>query len=134
MIPPGLPGPRCFIWRLIMFKPSTTTRPSFGSDCLILPRLPLSLPATIKTSSPVLTCISKPQLIANFILYIADCFKPNLQSAICNLQDLWRKRNDLHECPFAQFARHWPKNAGATRVVFLANDHRCVVVEANMRT
>src|SRR5207253_108092 len=33
----------------------------------------------------------------------------------------------------AQFTRDWPKDTSATRVIFLADDHRCVVIEANMR-
>src|SRR5262249_33562034 len=62
-----------------------------------------------------------------------DCLKPNLQSAICNLQYLWRQRDDLHERPLAQLASDRPKDASTTRVVFLTDDHGGVVVEANMR-
>src|SRR5689334_22701630 len=133
MIPPGLPGPRCFMWRLIIFRPSTTTRPFFGSDCLTLPRLPLSLPAMIRTSSPVLTCITKPLIHFRFLISDFRLRSSDRKSKIGNpkLQYFGCQRDDLHEGPLAQLARDWAKDAGAARVIFLADDHRRVVVEAD---
>src|SRR5689334_16199375 len=48
-----------FLWRQRRLTPSTTTRPTRGSACLISPVLPLSLPDSTRTTSPFLTC-SRP--------------------------------------------------------------------------
>ena len=47
---PGCLGLR--VWRIAMFRPSTTALPAFGHHDRISPSLPLSLPASTTTLSP----------------------------------------------------------------------------------
>src|SRR5665213_2729229 len=47
------------------------------------------------------------------------------------LQHLGRQRDDFHELPGAQFARHRPENARADRLVLRRDQHRGIAVEAN---
>src|SRR5216684_234916 len=44
---------------------------------------------------------------------------------------LWRQRDDLHEPPRPQFARHRPEDARPDRLALAADQHRRVAVEAN---
>src|SRR5579864_4764519 len=48
-------------------------------------------------------------------------------------EHLGRERDDLHEFPRAQFARHWTEDAGPDRLVLRRDEHRGVAVEADRR-
>src|SRR6266545_986492 len=92
----------CLVTRLM---PSTTTLFVAGSAAMTLPRTPRSLPAMTTTSSPFLTFMSK---------------------------HLGRERNDLHELLVAQFSADRAEDARAARFAVLADQHRGVLVEADV--
>src|SRR6187399_1874241 len=48
------------------------------------------------------------------------------------LQNLGRQRNDLHEAPLAQLARHRAEHARADRLVLVVDEHGGVAVEADV--
>src|SRR5688572_21860074 len=50
------------------------------------------------------------------------------------LEHLRRERDDLHEVALAQLARDRPEDAGAARLVLRVQEHRGVVVEADLRS
>src|SRR3954466_16060095 len=72
---------------------------------MILPVLPLSLPEITMTSSSVRSFIS---------------------------EHLRRERDDLHEPAVAQLAGHRPEDARPARDVLLVDDHRGVLVQADV--
>src|SRR3954469_12514205 len=53
--------------------------------------------------------------------------------ALHGLEHLRGERDDLHEAAVAQLAGHRPEDARAARVVRLVDDHRGVLVEADVR-
>src|SRR5690554_737321 len=112
--PPGCPAWGLgLVWRLTMLTLDTTTRsPSTRTTS---PRLPLSLPATTITWSPLLI-----RLVAII---------PVLRS-----QHFGSERDDLHELLGTQFAGDRPEDTGADRLVLGVEQHRRVAVEADQRT
>src|SRR5690349_16701185 len=74
------------------------------------PTRPLSLPAMTLTRSPLRTCR---------LLLISD--------------HLWGERDDAHEALLAEFAAHRAEDAGATGLAVVAEDHRSVLVELDVR-
>src|SRR6478672_2728036 len=110
MMPP--PVPPCWaalVCRLMRFTPSTTTRPCSRSTSMTLPSAPLSLPAITLTVSPflILTLIS---------------------------EHLRCQRDDPHEPLVAQLAAHGAEDARAARLAVGLEDHRGVLVEADVGT
>src|SRR4051812_38134921 len=106
--PPWLTTLVCFLTR---FTPSTTTRCSSRSTWITLPSAPLSLPAITLTVSP-------------FLIFI-ECFPIS--------KHLRSQRDDLHEPLVAQLAAHGAEDARAARLAVLAQDHRGVLVELDVR-
>src|SRR4051812_42513125 len=106
--PPWLTTLVCFLTR---FTPSTTTRRSSRSTWITLPSAPLSLPAITLTVSP-------------FLIFIV-CF-PISEHLRC-------QRDDLHEPLVAQLPAHGAEDARAARLSVLAQDHRGVLVELDVR-
>src|SRR5690348_7988966 len=51
------------------------------------------------------------------------------RSYVSTLQYLWGERDNSHECLLAQLTGHRPKDTGAARIIFFANNHRRVIVE-----
>src|SRR5690554_860940 len=115
MMPPATPrlglGRMC---RLTMFTFCTSTYSS-SSTRMIVPRLPLSLPAVTTTSS-------------SFLIFLMPALRAALPS-----QYFRRKRNDLHELLTAQLTRHRAKNARADRLLLVVEQHCGVRIEANDR-
>src|SRR3972149_6751036 len=107
MMPAWVPMARGRMCRLIMFTPCTTSRFSRGKTCLTCPCFPRSLPAMTSTRSSRLT----------FLI----------------LDHLRRQGDDLHELALAQLAGHGPKDAGAAGVLLVGEEHRGVLVEADVR-
>src|SRR4051812_15701240 len=113
MMPPVVPARppwlTTLVCRLMRLTPSTITRCSSRSTWMTLPSAPLSLPAITLTVSPFLifTLIS---------------------------EHLRRERNDLHEPLLAQLAAHGAEDARATGFPVGLEDHRCVLVEADVGT
>src|SRR5918912_2080506 len=106
---------RCWIgrgrvWRLTMFRFSTTTRRSFGRASITRPCLPRSLPVRMWTRSPFLTLI------------------------VCTSEHLRRQRDDLHEVLLAQLARDRTEDPRPARVARVVDDHRGVLVEGDRGT
>src|SRR5471032_2923670 len=101
-----------FVWRLIMFTPSTIRRFFSGSTFSTRPFLPRSLPVIISTLSFFRSGVAKVD--------------------IKTLQNLRRQRNDLHETALAQFARDRPEDTGTDRLVVVVDEHRGVAVEPDV--
>src|SRR6266542_4418731 len=99
-----------FVWRLIMFTPSTIRRFFSGSTFSTRPRLPRSLPVMIRTLSFFRSGVDKRD----------------------TLENLRRERNNLHEAVLAQLARDWTEHAGADRFVVLVDQHGGVAVEPDV--
>src|SRR5581483_2642915 len=126
-------GRWCF---LTMLMPVTSARFSLGITFRTWPCLPLSLPDITNTLSFVL------------ILFMALGGGPGLGvgGRGCTpsqpwplasgpwplLYDFWRERDDLHVVLLAQLTRHRAEDAGAARVLLIAQDHRGVLVEADV--
>src|SRR5689334_2025792 len=84
--------------RVMMFTPWTTILPDLGMARITSPVLPLSLPETITTVSPLRTC----NRTGSFFVII--------------LENLRRQRDDLHVVLFPQFPGDGPENPGPTGV------------------
>src|SRR5260370_15676732 len=97
------------VWRLMTLTPETTTRWSVASTRSTSPTLPLLRPAMTFTRSPF--------LILSLLAMV--------------LQDLRRKRDDLHELLGAQLASHRSEDAGADRLVLLADEEPGAAVGAD---
>src|SRR3990167_359040 len=97
-------------WGFTLLTPSTTIR-LVSSTLSTVPRLPLSLPVVMMTSSPLR------------ILFIAF-----------SLQHFWSKRNNLHEAFAAQFTRHRPEDTSAYRLHFIVKQHCSIAIELDQRT
>src|SRR5512134_1501204 len=95
-----------FVWRLIMFTPSTIRRFFTGSTLSTRPRLPLSFPVVTMTVS---------------LRRIGVC-------SLAISENLGRQRNDLHEPALAQLARHGPEHARADRLVLVVHQDRGVAI------
>src|SRR5512135_241133 len=99
-------GLACFFTLLM---PSTTTRSS-STRRKTAPRLPLSLPASTMTLSPLR------------ILFMT-----------ASSQNFRRQRDDLHEALGAQLARDRTEDARADRLQLVVEQHRGVGVELDQR-
>src|SRR5262249_57280775 len=97
-----------FVWRLIMFRPSTITRFVEGRTFSTRPRLPRSLPVVTTTLSFRRTGVCRRDI------------SENLRS----------QRNDLHEPALAQLAGHRPEHARADRLVLVVDQDRRGAVQA----
>src|SRR4051794_11992134 len=99
MMPPLICRPGFgFVWRLIMFTPSTMRRLFSGTSLRTRPRLPRSLPAMTRTLSFFRNGVAR-----------RDMF----------LQDLWRQRNDFHESALAQLAGDRTEHARPDRLALI---------------
>src|SRR5579875_2088554 len=94
-----------------MFVSTRITRCCLGSTARTLARLPLSRPAITSTVSFLATCTAS---------------SPQLQHFRC-------ERDDLHVVLVAQLARDRAEDARALRVEAVGQDHRRVLVEADIR-
>src|SRR5574343_334620 len=107
-MPPATPltgfGLTCFLARL---TPSTTTR-SASRRVSTVPRLPLSLPVIMTTSSPL-----------------------RIFSIISPLQHFRRERHDLHEALATQFTRNGPEDAGADRLELVVEENGSIAIKAH---
>src|SRR5438132_2484192 len=103
-----------FVWRLIMFTPSITSRFFSGSTFSTRPRLPRSLPVMTRTLSFFRIGVARRD-----ILISSKHFR--------------RQRNDLHEAAFAQLAGDRTEHARADRLVVVVDEHRGVPVEPDVR-
>src|SRR5581483_498392 len=119
MIPAGCCGDVARWCFLIMFTPVTIARPSLGWTSRTWPVLPLSLPAITRTLSFF------------FNLFIFCASRCPCSAALDHFRG---ERDDLHEVTFAQLAGHRAEDAGAARVLLVREDHRRVLVEANVRS
>src|SRR5438105_3431491 len=90
-----------------MLTPVTRARLAFGTTSRTCALLPRSLPLIAMTWS-------------SFLILFTE------------LYHLWCERHDLHEVALAQLSSNWTKDSRAARVLFVAQDHRGVVVEANV--
>src|SRR5207247_1023971 len=99
-----------FVWRLIMFTPSTISRFLSGSTLSTRPRLPRSLPVMIRTLSFFRSGVARRD----------------------TLENLRRQRNDLHEAALAQLAGHGAEHARADRLVVVVDQHGGVAIEADV--
>src|SRR5579863_4432495 len=106
-MPPGSPR-RCLVWRRATWTPCTIRRPSVGITRMTWPVRPLSRPLITTTLSPF--------LIFSFGM---------------GLQHLGGERDDLHEAPRPELARHRAEDAGADRLALPADQHRRVAIEAD---
>src|SRR5581483_570824 len=100
------------VWRLTTLTPSTITLRLRGSTSIIRPVLPLSLPVMTTTRSFFRT------LISTFITP-SNHFR--------------READDLHESLVAQLAGDGAEDARAHRLIVRLDDHRGVLIKANIR-
>src|ERR1017187_657871 len=94
------------------------------------PRLPLSLPLMTSTLSPLRISSGRrcPRAHPSWIS-MARC----LRSTFVAISDHLRSQaDDLHEVPLAQLARDRTEDARAARVVLWSDQHRGVLVEADV--
>src|SRR5579885_2302522 len=124
MMPAGCCGEVARWCFLIMFTPVTIARPSFGLTSRTWPVLPLSLPAVTSTLS---------FFFSLFIVVVSRCPQSAARRRAASLDDLRSERDDLHKVALAQLAGHRPKDARAARVLLVGEDHRRVLVEADVR-
>src|SRR6266542_1605074 len=99
----------CFLTR---FTPSTITRSDSGSTEMTLPSRPLALPAITRTTSPFLMC----------------------RELLAISEHLRSERDDLHEALLAQLPADRAEDTRATRLAVVLQDHRGVLVEADVGT
>src|SRR3546814_16170211 len=99
-----------FLWRMIMITPDTITLPSFGNALVTSPCLPLSMPDRTTTLSP-------------FLIFAAAMI----------LQNLRRKRDDLHMLLRAQFADDRAEDTGSDRLGIGVDEDGRVGIEADSR-
>src|SRR5437899_9551368 len=110
------------------FTPSTTTRNCLGYTCSTLPSRPRSSPRITRTRSPLATwslwragsrSLRRPRrLFLKTSGFISD--------------HLRRERHDLHALLLAQLAPDRPDDAGPAGVALLGDEHRRVLVEADV--
>src|SRR5438105_11224229 len=91
-----------------------------------VPRFPLSLPVMIRTVSPFLIFI-----LARWRGFFSFCFVAIFYSSLKHFR---RKRNNLHEVSFAQFAGNRAKDTCASWVITGGNNHGSILVKTDMRT
>src|SRR5215831_18029438 len=127
-IPPGLCAPRPLRCRFTMLSRSTVARFFSGMTRSNLPVLPRSLPEMTRTVSPFLRRVGiragRTPLPAR--LFAAALIARNLSN------DLGREGDDLHESLRPQLARHRTEDAGADGLALVVDQHRRVVVEADV--
>src|SRR5215469_4216461 len=106
------------------------SRPSAGMTRKTSPVRPLSRPLITTTLSPF--------LIFNFGIVRSYSLSARLRgeredghAKSASLEDLGGERDDLHEPPSPQFARHRAEDAGADRLALIRDQHRGVAVEAD---
>src|SRR5205085_12195578 len=106
--------PACMVARrarwcfLATLTPSTITLPSRGKTRMTSPSSPRSFPESTRTRSPFL-------------------------SLMTTSQNLWRQRDDPHELLVPELAPDRAEDAGATRLQLVVDQHRGVLVEADVR-
>src|SRR3954452_19489476 len=109
---PPVCAPRCVVVTLVCFltrlTPSTSTRLVFGRVSSTRPRAPRSLPLRTTTVSPFFT--NSPAIS----------------------EHLRGKRDDLHEPLLTELATDRAEDAGAARVTTVTDEHRGVLVEADV--
>src|SRR4029079_15732091 len=108
MMPPCIVAPRgfwCFFTTLANAVDVTITLSRSGRTCVMVPRLPMSLPASTTTSSPLRT------------------FKS---------QHLRCERHDPHEPAVAKLAPDRSEGACASRLHLVVDEHGRVLVEADV--
>src|SRR5262249_48106981 len=84
-------------------------------------RLPRSLPVITSTLSFFRSGVASRLMVAI----------PG-QPGRAALQDLRRERDDLHELPLAQLARHGTEDAGPDRLALIVDEDRRVAIEADV--
>src|ERR1043166_1578021 len=115
-----------FLWRLTMLTPSSVTRPVLGKTRSTRARFPLSSPETTCTMSPLVTGSLTRGTVR---LRIRRRF---LNTSGFMSDDLRRERDDLHVLLLAQLARHGPEDAGRPGLPGVVDQHRRVLVEADV--
>src|SRR4029079_14894964 len=105
MMPPCIVAFVGFWCFFAMLTRSTITLLDSGSTRITAPRLPMSLPASTSTSSPFFNFMS---------------------------QHLRCERHDPHELAVAQLAADGAEDAGTPWLHLVADEHRCVLVEADV--
>src|SRR5262245_2821969 len=126
-----------FVWRLIMFTPSTIRRFLSGSTFRIRPFLPRSLPVITSTLSFFRSGVATlgistargTQSTRSAQRTIVLC---GLAALACSLQHLRCERNDLHEPALTQLARDRSEHARADRLPLVVDQHRRVAIEADV--
>src|SRR5216684_7027173 len=114
-----------FVWRLIMFTPSTTRRLVSGVTLRTRPRLPRSLPVITSTLSFFLIGVASRD-ISN-LHFTSD------NSQCVRSEHFGRERDDLHEAALAQFAGDGPEDARADRLALIVDEHGGVPIEPDVR-
>src|SRR6266852_587213 len=164
MTPPWRVWPCGLICFFTIFRPSIITLLTCGIARETVPRFPLSFPVMIKTVSPFLIFILARWrgffsfcFVAIFYLFLVKAgflgaaapkrglgcpqyppFLPPKRASErllkVSLKHLRRKRNDLHEVSFAQFAGNRTKDTRASWIITRGNDHGSILVKTDMRT
>src|SRR6185312_6017475 len=109
----------CFFTRP---TPSTITFCSCGKAAITRPLAPLSLPARTTTVSPFFTFID-----GGFFLSVAFL-------TVAMSEHLRCQRDDPHEALVAKLPAHGAEDARPAGVAAVADDHRGVLVEADVGT
>src|SRR2546421_10187862 len=135
MPPWTLPLTPARVCRLRMLTPRTTMRCSSGTVRSTTPRLPRSLPAMTTTVSPALMSRGRTRPCAHpwctrSILMRRCRRRPPSTRAIS--EHLRGEADDLHEVALAQLTGDGPEDAGAAGVVLGGDQHRGVLIEADV--
>src|ERR1700726_1142377 len=130
MPPWMLPFTPDLVWRLRRFTPRTATRCCSGSTRSTTPRLPLSLPPMTSTLSPLRMSSGRRCPPAQPSRMSVERCLPSTLVAISD--HLRGEADDLHEVALAQLASHRAEDARAARVVLGRDQHRGILVEADV--
>src|SRR5581483_6247843 len=131
-MPPIACGPRPLRWRFTMLRRSTVARFFSRTRRSSLPVLPFSLPAMTRTVSPFLSRVATREGLSPLPARFFACpvivrFPPSPAS-----DHFRRERHDLHEALGAELASDRPEDARADRLALVVDEHRRVVVEADV--
>src|SRR5688572_14656456 len=127
MIPPCLPGPPAFLWRLIRFTFSTVTVHFLRSTASTRPRR--GLPAS-PLASPERTTTVSPLRMWKALVAGSGCF---FFFPTVGLLDHFRSEgDDLHEFLLAQLARDGSEDARSLGLLVVVDQDHGVVVEADV--
>src|SRR5579864_36225 len=130
MPPWMLPFTPDLVWRLRRLTPRTATRCCSGSTRSTTPRLPLSFPPMTSTLSPLrMSSGRRCPLAQPSRTSVARCLRSTLVAISDHLR---READDLHEVALAQLSSHRAEDARAAWVVLRCDEHRCVLVEADV--